>query len=48
MPKHKHKELMKLMLVRTNVDISIKINHGIRRFVQMLRRGESGTSALIG
>ena len=23
-------------------------NHGIRHFVQMLRRGESGTSALIG
>ena len=36
------------MLVKTNVDISIKINHGNRHFVQMFRRKESGTSALIG
>ena len=33
------------MLVKTNVDISIKMNHGIRHFVQMLRRGKPGTSA---
>ena len=45
----KHKQEQKqLMLLKTNVDISIKINHGNRHFVQMLRRGESGTSALIG
>ena len=30
------------------VDIRIEIDHGIRHFVQMLRRGESGTTALIG
>ena len=36
------------MLVKTNVNITIKINRGVRHFVQMLRRGESGTSALIG
>ena len=36
------------MLVKTNVDISIKINHGNRHFVEMFRRRESGTGALIG
>ena len=36
------------MLVKTNFDISVKINYGMRHFVQMLRRGETGTSALIG
>ena len=36
------------MLVKTNVDISIKINHGIRCFVQMHRRGKSGKSASVG
>lgn len=36
------------MLVKTNVDISIEINHGTCHFVQMLRRRESGASALIG
>ena len=35
-----------LFLVKANVDISI--NRGISHLVQMLRRGESGTSALIG
>ena len=32
----------------TNLDISIKINHGLHHFVQMHTRGESGTSSLIG
>ena len=28
--------------------LALNNNHGIRHFIQMLRRGESGTSALIG
>ena len=34
--------------MKTNVDISIKINHRNRHFVQMLKRREYGTSVLIG